>query len=761
VNGVVSGGRRLHGAFDPRGFALALSAGVLLMLALPELPPVEIHLALLASVLVPWRGRRLWAAFVLGAVWTGWHGQSYLDQRWPSTRHGEEIELVGVIASLPERQPMGDGTATWRFELEPAEDIGPRRLRVSWYRSDAVLRGGQCWRLRLRLRTPHGSLNPGGFDYEAWLLRERIGATATVRDGVPCEAAPGHRVLRLRQHIAGRIDAVLGDGVAAALTRALVLGDASGLRDADWERLRRTGTTHLIVISGFHLSIVSGFAFLLLRWLWSSWPRACLYVPAQRVGLYGSAIVACGYAALSGLGTPVLRALIMLLVLVAAAAAGRLNQPGRALACAWVLILLVDPFAVLSPGLWLSFGAVAAIFYATAGRRHPPSAWRLLVVLQLLLSLISIPLTLYFFQGLTWLAPVANLVAVPLFSVLTPLMLLAVLTALLSDGIGARILQIAGELLRWVDRGLDWAAAAPQAWLPASAAPAALALALIGVVLAFAPRGLPLRPLALLCLIPLLWPRPPTVDGLTVTALDVGQGLAVVVRTPRHTLLYDAGPAFEEGFDAGRSIVVPYLLAQGVRRIDRLVLSHDHNDHAGGIAAVRSLLQVDDEIGTVHGRPCIEGERWYWDGVRFSLLHPQSDRGSDNEQSCVLRIDGAYSVLLPGDIERRSEARLLRDRSTELAADVLLSPHHGSRTSSSAELVAAVRPHIVVHSAGWRSRFGHPRAEVVERYAAVGAEQFVTGVVGAVTIREDRDGRLRVLQYRRENARWWNAAAEP
>jgi competence protein ComEC len=206
---------------------------------------------------------------------------------------------------------------------------------------------------------------------------------------------------------------------------------------------------------------------------------------------------------------------------------------------------------------------------------------------------------------------------------------------------------------------------------------------------------------------------------------------------------------------------VPYLLAQGVRRIDRLVLSHDHNDHAGGIAAVRSLLQVGDEIGTVHGRPCIEGERWEWDGVRFSLLHPQSDRGSDNEQSCVLRIDGAYSVLLPGDIERRSEARLLRDRGSELAADVLLSPHHGSRTSSSVELVAAVRPDVVVHSAGWRSRFGHPRTEVVERYAAVGAEQFVTGVVGAVTIRQDRDGRLRVQQYRRENPRWWNAAAEP
>lgn len=760
----VGGVNSARGWRDLRVLVLALSVGVLALLSLPQLPPLLVYAGLAASALWPWRGQAAWAACVLGLLLCGWHAQRYLDQRWPAVRHGEQLWVEGIVASLPERAVSGEGeSADWRFAFETTDRALPPRLRVSWYRTTETLAGGQCWRLLLRLRTPHGSLNPGGFDYEAWLLRQGVGATATVRDAQACASPPGYRVLRLRQHIVDRLRGVLGDTRAAALAAALIVGDTSALRDVDWQRFRVTGTTHLVAISGFNLAIVAGFAFVLLRWAWALWPRLCLWVPAQRVALYGSGLAAAAYALLAGFEAPVTRALIMLLVLITAAAAHRLHEPTRALAYAWGLILLLDPFAALAPGLWLSFGAVAAILYASLGRLRLPPAWRLAVRVQLFLSLALIPLGLHFFDGLAWLSPLVNLAAVPLFSLLTPLLMLSVLALGAYEPLGMWGLQAGGWLLEALYRGLALLAdVAPAAWVPASPPAAALALASLGAVLAFLPRGVPMRGLALPCLAVLALPRSGAAPTqLEITALDVGQGSAIVVRTRQHALLFDAGPAFDEGFDAGRSIVAPYLLEHGLRRLDLLVLSHGDNDHAGGVAAVRELVDVGGEIGTDTGVPCEDGRAWEWDGVRFQFLHPVQGAWSDNDRSCVLRIDGPFSVLLPGDIERSGEQRLLWEHPQQLRADVLLSPHHGSKTSSTPAFVAAVQPGVVVHSAGWRSRFGHPRAEVVERYAQLNARQITTGVSGAVRIRKDPDGNLEVETWRPRAARWWNAAAEP
>ncbi len=747
---------------DLRALALAWGAGVTSVFALPALPGLGLCLLLALPALLPWRGRAVWSAAALGLLFAVWQGQRALDQRLPPERHGQTLWVEGVIATLPERVDAGAGITTWRFGFDTRQPDVPPRLRVSWYRSDAELAAGECWRLHLRLRTPRGSLNPGGFDFEAWLLRHGIGATATVRSAERCADPGGHQVLRLRQAIVERIRATLGDSRAAALLAALTVGDRSALRDADWERLRVTGTTHLFAISGLHLGIIAGCTFLLLRWSWSLWPALCLRVPAQRVGLYGSGVAAFGYAMLAGFELPVTRALIMLLVLIVAAALDRLRQPSRALAYAWALILLVDAFAPLAPGLWLSFGAVAAILYMSLGRMKRPAAWMVAVRVQLFLSLALVPLTLHFFNGLTWLSPLVNLIAIPVFSLLTPLLLLAVLALGVDDGLGQWGLRASAHLLDGAWAALGAAAdLAPAAWIPASPPPAALVLGGIGIVLLFAPRGLPLRPLALIGLAALLVPQQRPVADLEVTVLDVGQGTAVVVRTPRHTLLFDAGPAFDEGFDAGRSVVVPYLLAQGIRRIDALVLSHGDNDHAGGVAAVREALTVQREIGTAGGEPCHDGLSWQWDGVAFRFLHPDERRWSSNNSSCVLHIDGPFDVLLPGDIERGAEARLLGAHRDALSADLLLSPHHGSGTSSTAGFIAAVSPRVVVHSAGWRSRYGHPRRDVVMRYAERGATQHVTGVEGALRIDRDPAGKLRVEGWRERASRWWNAPAAP
>lgn len=766
-----AGRRPPEAAGDVRLLILLFTAGVLLVHALPSLLPFWTLALLAVPALLRWRGRAAWAAFALGLLHASWQAQSALAQRWPAERHGEEHTLRGTVVSLPAsewrndpREP-GRRQRILRFEFAPDDDAFPRRIRVSWYRADSEVRGGECWELRLRLRAPHGSLNPGGFDYEAWLLRRGVGAVATVREAKACApAATATPVLRLRQALVDRIRAELGESRASALLVALTVGDTAGLRDADWDAYRVTGTTHLIAISGFNLAIVAGFAFFVVRWGWSLLPRLCLWLPAQRAALPGAALAATLYALLAGFEPPVARALFMLLVLTLAAWFHRLDQPSRALAWAWLALLLFDPFAVFSPGLWLSFGAVAAIFYLTVGRWRRRADWRVAVKLQLFLSVVLTPLTLYYFHGLAWAAPLVNLLAVPVFALLTPLLLVAVWLLMLWPALGAPLLRLSATLLQWLQAILDFLAQTlPQAWIPASPPWPALLLALVGAVLLFAPRGLPLRGFALLCFVPLLLPpRAPPVNGLELAVLDVGQGLAVVARTEHHVLLFDAGPAFAEGFDAGASVVAPYLLGEGIRDIDLLLLSHGDNDHAGGVAAVRRLLNVRAEMGTEGGLPCRDGQRWRWDGVDFELLHPEGSYWSENNGSCVLRIDGAFSVLLPGDIERRAERRLLRERGERLRVDVLLAPHHGSATSSTEEFIDAVAPAIVVHAAGWRSSFGHPKPAVVARYAERGVDQYTTGVVGMLRIwRDAHSGELRVEPWRHRAARWWNAAPEP
>ena len=740
---------------------VAFTVGILCVCASPQLPAPAWLVVAALPVLAPWRGRALWAMAVLGALLATWQGQRYLDERWPASRHNEELSIQGRISSLPEVTQEDADLRTWRFLFEPDASDLPRRIRVSWYRTSEKIRGGECWSLKLRMRAPHGSLNPGSFDYEGWLFRQGIAATATVKEASRCDAPGGGWLLEQRQALTDRLDAWLPQRVPRGLVAALTTGDQSGLSDHDWDVFRVTGTSHLVAISGFNIAIIAGFSFFLFRWLWAASARLCEWLPAQRAALVGSAMIAGIYAALAGFEPPVERAWLMLLVILIAAWVHRPVAPSRLLALAWLAILIGDPFAVLAPGLWLSFGAVAAIVYVSSGRLRLPGAVRGMVQLQIVLSLAMVPLTLYFFQGAAWLGPFINLIAVPIVTLLTPLLLIALALAALAPAVGVPALQLCGTALIKLRAGLEWAATAlPDVWIPASPPQAALLLALLGVVLLIAPRGLPLRLPGALCLIPLLLPRESALPaGLQLTVLDVGQGLSVVVQTRAHALLFDAGPAFEDGFDAGQSIVAPYLLHQGIRRLDVLMLSHGDNDHAGGVPAVRRLLRVDEEIGTDHGRACREGMHWEWDGVRFEVLHPDAREWSINNSSCVLKVEGAFTALLPGDIEAGAEQRLLAERADRLKAQVLVAPHHGSKTSSTEEFVNAVAPQVVIYGAGWRNHFRHPRPEVVQRYTLEGARQFITGQSGAVAVEPSARG-LRVGEWRQSARHFWNAPAE-
>ena len=484
-----------------RGGVLAgvgsFTLAALAVLQLPSLLPLPALAALCMPAFVPWRGRRLWSLAALAMLLTTLRAQSVLDSRWPAARTGEVLTMRGAIASLPDRRPAagseftrgrpGDTAAdrapapddedaaapsTLHFLFEPdaatRTAASPARIRVAWYRSEARPAAGECWRLTLRLRTPHGSRNPGGFDYEAWLFRQGIGATATVQSGERCGVAAGYPVLRLRQALVERFASWLPQHPALPLVSALAIGDTSGLGDADWQVFRATGTTHLVAISGFNIAIVAGIAFFALRWLWALFPRACLWLPAQRAALIGSAALALGYALLAGFEAPVQRAAWMLVAFVVAAALGGLARPWRALALAWVAIVSLDPLALMTPGLWLSFGAVAAIFYAASGRVGRAPGWRAAIALQLMLSVVLAPLTLYFFQGASLSGPLINLIAVPIVAVLTPLVLAALAAAATVPTLGLPLLRGVADLLAALQQGLAWLAAqTTDAWLAA------------------------------------------------------------------------------------------------------------------------------------------------------------------------------------------------------------------------------------------------------------------------------------------------------
>lgn len=746
---------------SPIALALPFTLGILAVHALRELPPAWMLGLLAVPALLPWRGRAIHALFVFGVLWCVWRVQDDVALRWSPSRHNETIELRGHVAALPESDEI-DGERRWRFQFR-ADDASIPLVRASWYRAPVELEAGECWRLTLRMRTPHGSMNPGAFDYEAWLFREGVGALASVQSGERCEGLRGPPWLLMRQRLLDRLHAALPGHPGLPLLAALTIGDDSVIAPKDWDVFRQTGTTHLVAISGFNVAIGASVAFFLGRWLWALWPPLCLRLPAQKAGMVAAAAAGLAYAFLAGWEPPVQRAALMLGFLLGAAWFDRLQHPFRVLALAWTAVLLVDPEAVLSPGLWLSFGAVGLIFYLTLHRLAAAPFWVEALRVQAALTLGLLPLSLGWFHGMGWSALPVNLIAVPLVAVVTPIALAALLLDWIWPWLGTPLLGLTASALSELQRYLQALAAWTEAgWWAASPPLPALALASLGALFLLAPRGLPTRPIGLLCLLPLLWPpQPAPARGFEVVMLDVGQGLSVVVQTAGHTLLYDAGPAIEDGFDAGESVVVPYLLGRGIRKLDAIVISHEDRDHAGGLEAVRRFIGAEAEYGALTTWPCRDGQAWNWDGVEFRMLHPGQGQWSDNEGSCVLLVsDGRHRLLLAGDIERKAERRLIELHADEIAADLLVAPHHGSKSSSSQAFVEAVKPKVVLYGAGWRSRFGHPRPEVVARYSAIGAEQRVTGVEGALFARPTVDG-WEVEGYRERALRWWNAPAEP
>jgi competence protein ComEC len=773
------------------GGALAWMAGVGLQLQQAALWAEAAYAACvwaaLAMAAAAWRwasgrgamGLIMVAAVLAGLGSTGWRATARLAQRLAPDLEGVDLLLTGRVADMP--QVDADGLR-FLFVVSDARRDGlpvavPERLWLGWGRGwqedsaqagpPAPLAGGERWQLPVRLRRPHGAMNPEGFDAELWLFEQAVGAVGSVRAvghlppvrlaaaraWVPSEALPA-----LRQHWR---DAVLLQGTdsrSAGVLAALAVGDQSAIDGPGWELFRQTGVAHLMSISGLHITLFAWLAARAVGALWRRSARLVHRVPTPVAARWGGLALAAAYAALAGWGVPAQRTVGMLALTVLLLSLG-LRWPAL-LVClvAGAVVSLGDPWALLQPGFWLSFMAVSLLMSSEPVRAMaaPPAPggagrwarWRASLRdglrAQVVATLGLAPLSMVCFQQLSLVGFVANLVAVPVITFLvTPLALAGLLWT--------PLLQAA----TWALQPVLWCllALGKLAWAtwPVPAVPAWAGLAaLLGAALLVMPLPWGLRLLGPMWMLPLLWPalaKPPP-GRFELLAADVGQGSAVLVRTAGHLLVHDAGPQYARDSDAGRRVLLPLLQARGERQIDELVLSHRDTDHVGGAAALLDRLPVRrlrSSLPAAHplrrpGLPqldCAAGQAWTWDGVRFEVLHPLpgelASADKPNAVSCVLRVQDALgrSALLTGDIEAPQEAELVHRLGAALRSDVLVVPHHGSHTSSSAAFLAAVAPRWAVIQVGYRSRFGHPHADVLARYAGFGIEVVRTDHCGA------------------------------
>jgi len=701
------------------------------------------------------------AAVAAGWSFAGWRAEIRLADTLAAEWEGRDVLVTGVVASLPQDFERG---LRFVFEVEQSTAPVPRTISVAWYRGFRgeeqhvvpEIHAGERWRLRVRLKRPHGNVNPHAFDYEGWLLEQGIRATGYVRPATGNARldafVPGVMTMveRTREIVRERFRHALPEAPYAGVLVALAVGDQRAISPELWRVFARTGISHLVAISGMHVTMFAALFAGGVGWVWRRSPVLALRWPAQQAGVVAGFMAAFGYCLLAGWGVPAQRTLYMLGCVALALVLRRETAPSRVLALALAVVLLIDPWAVMAAGFWLSFGAVATLFLVSSGRLAREGRLREALRTQWAVTLGLIPALLVLFQQFSLVSPLANAIAIPLVSfVVTPLAIgFAVLPLqMLADlAHGAIVLTMLP---------VQWLADLPWANWQQAAPPLGLALlGTVGCIWALLPKGTPVRWVGLMMLAPLvLWtPARPDAGAVMVTVLDVGQGLSVHVQTASHDLIYDTGPAFSADANSGERILLPYLKASGVRQLDTLVVTHQDNDHAGGaeavlagipVARVRSSLPPNHPVRLIAGgrdQPCVAGQHWEWDGVRFAMLHPEAPAEGvvprkTNDIACVLRVEaGAHRLLLTSDIEAVSEAGLLSRDGAGLASDVLVVPHHGSRTSSTAAFIAATAPRWVIFPVGYRNRFHHPNPEVWARWSATGATMLRTDEGGAVIV---------------------------
>jgi len=717
---------------------------------------------------------KLMFALVLGFIWVFGHVLFFQHNTFPAEFEGKEILVEGTIASIPK---LTDRSTQFNFKTKfNSKDY---LIKLSWY--EKLYRppqAGESWRLLVKLKRPHASMNPGGFDYERNLYRKGISATGYVRrndvnqpltDDIGSNLS--NTIVKLRQSISNSLRKDLQGKPHQGVIEALAIGDRNRITTKEWDVLIRTGTIHLVAISGLHIGLVAGFAFFLIRALASRLSFILKRMPAQVPAAVVAIVAAFIYALLAGFTIPTQRAFLMVCVVMISLIQRRSVPASNIISFSLLVILLFDPMSVLDVGFWLSFGAVTIILFASIGRLKPPTALISMSKIQFVIAIGMLPLMLLFFQRLSLAAPIANLVAVPLVSFITvPSTLLATITIDILPSLSNGLFFIAVESLKWLWVMIDWLSVQPWAVVDTRVVSTwSLVLAIVGAIYLLMPRGMPARWTALLLFLPaLLGNRTDLNQGeLNITLIDVGQGLSILLQTQHHSLVFDAGPRYSSSFDAGKNIVIPFLKSQGILEVDTLIVSHGDNDHSGGANAILKNLSVKKVISGANRKrwhndkaiPCRSGQSWQWDNVHFEILHPQSDKfEGGNNQSCVLQVRvGDRVVLLPADIERATEQLLIKQYGNKLKSHILIAPHHGSKTSSSQAFLEQVAPEMVLISDGYRNRYRFPHSSVIKRYAAKNITWLETQHSGAISVLVTPSRVSEPIRWREKLRRYWHS----
>ncbi len=704
------------------------------------------------------------AGFLLfGFFYAAFVAEVRLSDELQKQFEGKDINIVGVVAELPGSNEKGQRFA---FDVEKVLSPGvhvPAKILLSRYfdETGTVVHPGEKWHFAVRLKRPHGNANPGGFDYEAWLLERGIRATGYVRGGEKLEGfvpRPAYIIEAAREKLMDRVYKVLADEPYKGEIAALLMGEQRAISANDWQVFRRTGVIHLMSISGFHVTMIAGLIAWLAYRIWRFFPTLALLLPARKIAALAGLACAFCYALLAGYAVPTQRTVYMLAVVAIALWFGKASSSSIVLCWALFVVALIDPWAVLSPGFWLSFLAVALIFYVETQRMGLKGWFKSWVSVQWAVTIGLVPVLLAFFGQVSLVSPLANALAIPAISfVVVPLTLIGAALPfdfpfVIAHGLLSALMGLLVRLSALPD--VVWIQHAPPYWT--------LPVAAMGIVWLLLPKGFPARWLGFSGLLPLFLVLPKGPEMLRLSVLDVGQGLAAVVQTRHHALLFDAGPAFGPGSDSSR-IILPYLRASGITRLDAMILSHEDMDHIGGAISVLDSVPVGWVLSSlpeanpvllhagIHLR-CRAGESWEWDGVRFDILSPGTlGRGTRNERSCVLRAASkSDSILIAGDIERHAADRLAR--SSSLESEVLVAPHHGAKSSEN--FAKVISPRCVVFSAGYLNRFNHPNPETVALYAGMGSRIFRTDREGMVSF--DFSGKGAVSSSWREvHGRYW------
>lgn len=762
-----------------RSWTLAFLCGVLILQTFTFLPSKEwVVYGVLLTFFIEFIFRKRYpylryiSAFLLGFSWVLWYVLGLYSWNLPVEWEGKPLIINGYIDSIPDNT---DSKISFLFLVEnfQSKKIHSIIKLSSQDENLKSLHAGDKWQFKVKLKRIHGVMNPGGFDYESWALQEGIRANGYIvisQENQLLESHWYHGLLnRIREKLKNKIEVNLPQSNTSPWIVALALGERQNISAENWEILRNTGTNHLMAIAGLHIGLMSSFIFLLASWCWRRISKLMFIFPAQLVGGFCAFMMAILYSALAGFSIPAERTCIMLSIALITLIAQRVIAVWQAWSIALLAVLLINPLCVLTESFWLSFCSVALIIFGVSGRLNPHNLWWKIGRIQWVITVGLIPLGIGLFQQFSIISFIANSIAIPWIGfVIVPLTLLGCFILIFSAKCGGLILLLADKLLAILWQiltyfsHLSWGniyLMMPNNWI--------LFTACIAIIILLLPSGFPGKWFGVIGFLPLIfyqYPAPKSGE-IRFSLLDVGQGLSAVIQTHKHVLVFDAGPKLSPNYDMGESVVTPFLRSIGIKKIDMLVISHPDNDHIGGANALfhyfkilKTKTSTPDRLVSFPSEYCFRGESWKWDEVNFTFLYPTSENlNLDNDSSCVLFITNKKnkSILLTGDIEKFAEKYLIQNDQKNLATDILVAPHHGSKTSAVSEFVEYAHPRFVLFPVGYLNRYHFPHVSVIEKYQQIHADLFETDRSGTIQFNL-AENIPAPTQYRLEKQRYWN-----